>query len=66
MIQFSFNHDNQHFLTYEEDKAITLSFIVEYLTFHVEDFNKPNIRLQKRSQEEYSNFSSLCIMFLGE
>lgn len=33
MVQMSFNHDNQHFLTYEEDKAITLSFITEYLTF---------------------------------
>ena len=56
MVQMSFNHDNQHFLTYEEDKAITLSFIIEYLTFFVEDFDNPANRLVKRSQNEYVEF----------
>ena len=56
MVQMSFNHDNQHFLTYEEDKAITLSFILEYLTFFVEDFDNPANRLVKRSQNEYVEF----------
>ena len=56
MVQMSFNHDNQHFLTYEEDKAITLSFIIEYLTFFVEDFDNPANRLVKRSQKEYVEF----------
>lgn len=56
MVQMSFNHDNQHFLTYEEDKAITLSFIIEYLTFFVEDFDNQDNRLVKRSQNEYVEF----------
>ena len=56
MVQMSFNHDNQHFLTYEEDKAITLSFIIEYLTFFVEDFDYPDNQLVKRSQNEYVDF----------
>ena len=56
MVQMSFNHDNQHFLTYEEDKAITLSFIIEYLTFFVEDFDNPDNLLVKRSQKEYVEF----------
>ena len=56
MVQMSFNHDNQHFLTYEEDKAITLSFIIEYLTFFVEDFDNPDNQLVKRSQNEYVEF----------
>jgi hypothetical protein len=56
MVQMSFNYDNQHFLTYEEDKTITLSFIVEYLTFFVEDFDNPNNHLVKRSQKEYADF----------
>ena len=59
MVQMSFNHDNhdnQHFLTYEEDKAITLSFILEYLTFFVEDFDNQDNRLVKRSQNEYVEF----------
>jgi hypothetical protein len=52
----SFNYDNQHFLTYEEDKVIVLSFIVEYITFFVEDFDNPDIVLVKRSQKEYVEF----------
>ena len=56
MVQMSFNYDNQHFLTYEEDKAIVLSFIVEYITFFVEDFDNPNNHLVKRSQKEYADF----------
>ena len=56
MIQMSFNYDNQHFLTYEEDKVIVLSFIVEYITFFVEDFDNPDIVLVKRSQKEYVEF----------
>ena len=39
MIQYSINYDNQRFLTWQEDKAITLSFIMEDLTFFVEDFS---------------------------
>ena len=57
MIQYSINYDNQRFLTWQEDKAITLSFIMEDLTFFVEDFDNPDNKFKKRDfNEEYKNY----------
>ena len=66
MVQMSFNYDNQHFLTYEEDKAIVLSFIVEYITFFVEDFEIPITILLKEVRRNMLTFLRNCIIYSGK
>ena len=42
IIQLSFVHYNNHFLTTEEDKVVKTSNIFYYLTFFVEDYDNPS------------------------
>ena len=65
MIQMSFNYDNQHFMTYEEDKVIVLSFIVEYITFFVKILTILIYCLLKEVKRNISNFLTSCMGYIG-
>ena len=55
MVRASMIHHSNAPLSIEDEKAIVLSPLLEYLSFYVEDFQNPNNKVKHRGYEDFFN-----------